>query len=494
MHSTEVIPNWLVKRASLTPNKIAIVFQGQVLTFQELFVQVKCTSKRLTTLGIKKGDRVATFLNNHIDTVITLHSLQLIGCTTILLNTRLSEQELLFQLTDSGVKHLIVDQSIFPIKSKIGVQIITKAELEQAEEAEFPLVREFTLTDICTILYTSGTTGFPKGVCQSYGNHWWSAIGSALNLGLHDNDTWLLSVPLFHISGFSILIRSVIYGIPIILHEKFDEKKINDELISGRTTIISVVSTMVSRLLEDLENRNYHPNFRCMLLGGGPISQSLLEKCKEKKIPIFQTYGMTETASQIVTLSPEYSMVKLGSAGKPLFPAQLKIIKDGMELQAMEIGEIVVKGPNVTSGYYNRPTANKESFTSDGWFFTGDVGYLDKEGFLYVVDRRSDLIISGGENVYPAEIENVIQSHKAIAEAAVTGINDQQWGQVPIAFYVVKKGYQVSEVELISFCQQRLAKYKIPKKWREVNELPRNGSNKILRRLLKQLVIDERID
>jgi o-succinylbenzoate---CoA ligase len=222
-----------------------------------------------------------------------------------------------------------------------------------------------------------------------------------------------------------------------------------------------------------------------MLLGGGPAPKSMLEECKGKDIPVYQTYGMTETSSQFVTLSPEDSLKKLGSAGKPLFPCDLKIMKGDSEAGANEEGEIAVKGPNVTRGYLNRDKANEESFIN-GWFLTGDIGYQDEEGFLYVLDRRSDLIISGGENVYPAEIESVLVSHKGIIEAGVVGIESAKWGQSAAAFVVSKES--ISESDLREFCETRLARYKVPHEFYFVKSLPRNASNKLLRKNLRDLI------
>ncbi len=491
--SNETMPNFLIKRAFLTPERTAVYFQEQHLTFKELYNRVYQTAGKLQGLGIQREQFVGVLLKNHLDTIVILFALQLIGVRTVILNKRLTPAELVWQLEDSQSRFLILDDSFSDIVPFLMEQLsiigmITKSKLFK-KEAEVPLIQEdIRLDEICTIMYTSGTTGNPKGVTQTYGNHWWSAVGSALNLGYSESDCWLCAVPLFHISGFSILMRSVIYGMPIVLHESFDVEITLNDISEKKVTIMSVVGTMLSRIVDTLEDRRLPAHFRCMLLGGGPAPLPLLQACVEKEIPVFQTYGMTETSSQIVTLSPEYSLTKLGSAGKPLFPSQIKIVRDnGQTALAVEAGEIVVKGPNVTRGYLNRPKATAEKI-HDGWLYTGDIGYLDDEGFLYVLDRRSDLIISGGENIYPAEIEAVLLSHPGVADAGVTGIEDVTWGQVPVAFVVKREGASVSSEELEQYCLERLAKYKVPKAFYFRAALPRNAAKKLVRRNLVEWV------
>ena len=479
------MPNFLQKRAQLSPNKIAIETETEQITFLHLFQSSESLARKLASFSLVKGDVVSVFMPNSIELVETIFALKNLGCITVLHNTRLTPAELDFQIVDAGSKLIICDNDF---KDKIMVKEIDVKSINDVKEAQevdtFILQKEFYLNDTDTIMYTSGTTGKPKGVKQTYGNHYWSASGSVLNLGLYEEDCWLAAVPLFHISGLSILMRGVIYGMRVVLHTKFEPVEVNKSINEKRVTIISVVSAMLANLLENLGECKYHDTFRCMLVGGGPIPVSLLERCKEKSIPVVQTYGMTETCSQIVTLNAEDAWSKVGSAGKPLFPCQMKIMKEDKELQANQAGEIVVKGPNVSPGYWNR----EETSSENSWFYTGDIGYIDEDGYLYVLDRRSDLIISGGENIYPAEIENVLVSHEQILEAGVIGVSDDKWGQVPVGFIVLQKNSNLTEADIFKFVTDSLAKYKVPKRIFVVDALPKNATNKLLRRKLIDLL------
>ncbi len=476
-----MMENWLTKRVLLSPHKPALVFDNKTLTFGELQKDVLQTAAKLKTLGIEEMTKVAILGKNNATFYVLILALQQLGATIIFLNNRLTTRELSYQIEDANCQLTLYD-STYSAKTKDfpKEQTYSFGQIETLTPMDFQPVLTFDLNQVTTIMYTSGTTGRPKGVQQTFNNHWWSAIGSALNLGLSDKDSWLCAVPLFHISGFSIMMRSLIYGIPVYLMEHFEAPTINHYLKNGECTIISVVSVMLKRLVADLEEAHYHPDFRCMLLGGGPIDPQTLETCVKKEIPVIQSYGMTETASQVVALNSQVATAKIGSSGLPLFPVELKISKEGAEICVpYEKGEIYLKAPNITIGYLNQP-----EFPLDSWFKTGDIGYLDDEGYLFVVDRLKDLIISGGENIYPSEIEHCLLEHTAIKEVVVVGEEDQIWDQIPVAYLVFEKDQLVDFTKIQEFCQEKLASYKLPKKYYELSELPRNAAGKIMRHQL----------
>lgn len=486
----ESLPNWLRKRAHLSPDRDALIFEGNTYTFKQVFENAALLAGKFRTIGLENGSCAAVLFSNNANAVFMLYALQMAGVRTVILNNRLTSDELSWQLRDSKAEIMFFEPDFAEKASLIesAARLISLEEVTNLPDAEAIILDEYDLNDVTTIMYTSGTTGNPKGVMQTYGNHWWSATASALNLGLDEQDKWLCTVPIFHISGYSILMRSQIYGTPVVLHRSFEAGKVIEDIREHQVTVMSVVSTMLRRIVEELADGKLPETFRCMLLGGGPAPLPLLEACLEKSIPVFQTYGMTETASQFATLSPEYCISHLGSAGKALFPGQIRIVdEDGNDLPVDKEGEILVKGPNVTIGYLNKEDVTAEKIRNQ-WLHTGDIGYMDKEGFLFVLDRRSDLIISGGENVYPAEIEGVILSHPSVADAGVIGMEDEQWGQVPVAFIVTHSDCEVGEDDLKAFCSVRLAKYKLPQKIYFTKDLPRNAAKKLLRRKLREQI------
>ena len=476
-------PNWIKQRAYLTPNRVAVSFHDEEWTFRALYDKSVTLAYQLNAYELT-GKRVAILAPSTPALIEVLYACMQAQCEMVLLNGRLSKQELAYQIADAEVERILVADSELD-KLTHDERILLFTELHKQQQKPYEIASEWDEDFALTIMYTSGTTGFPKGVCQTMGNHSSSAVSSALNLGLSEHDAWLCTVPIFHISGFSIVVRSLLYGMKIRLYEKFDAKRCAEEIANGSVTKMSVVAVTLEQILTQMEQANLtaHPNFTTMLAGGGPVPAAYLQRAQTLHLCVAQTYGMTETASQTTTLASEEAFRKIGSAGKPLFFNQVRIDEPNEE----GIGEILVRGPHVTPRYVGK--FNNKPTTIEGWLHTGDIGYLDEEGFLYVVDRRSDLIISGGENIYPAEIENVLLAHEAVKEAGVCGIEDKKWGQVPVAFIVMKE--DISEQQLKDFCKMNLANYKIPKYFHFVDELPRNGSNKLLRRQLKKLLIEE---
>ena len=449
-----VVPDWLRQRAQSTPERLALLADGVTWSFAELDHRVDAAVAILREHGVAHGQHVGILAPNGPGFVLTVHALMRIGAVLVPINTRLTQAEIDWQSSDSELSTLL-DESVL-------------CRLIEAEPAP-PTDRQFDLAQPHSIIYTSGTTGRPKGAILTYGNHWWSAVSSALNLGLNKDDRWLACLPLFHVGGLSILLRSVIYGMTAVVYSRFDAAAVNKAIDVDGVTIVSVVSTMLDRILTERGGRPFPPTLRCVLLGGGPAPLPLLERAHRAGAPVVQTYGLTETASQVVTLAPEDALKKLGSAGKPLFGAQIRIEPDG---------EIAVHGPTVSPGYLHLPPRA-------GWLKTGDLGYLDDEGYLYVLDRRDDLIISGGENVYPAEVEAALLAHPAIEEAGVFGEADAEWGSRVAAAVTLQPGCTATAEELMAFCRQRLASYKIPRRIEFRDALPRNAAGKLLRRELR---------
>lgn len=281
----EKLPNWLKNRAHLSPDRPAIEFEGQTYSFLELHTLTEKMARRLASAGLMAGDSCAVLLRNHIDGVVAIHALFYLGVKIVMLNNKLTAKELSWQIEDSGASYLLSEGSfVSKLDDMAGnlpeLPLLLIEQLPNGGTAE--ILQEFYLEDTATIMYTSGTTGNPKGVIQSFGNHWWSAVGSVLNLGLHEGDTWYCAVPIFHISGLSILMKSVIYGMKVVLAERFDEREANRAIQENGVTIISVVTTMLNRMVHDLKGASYPDDFRCMLLGGGPAPIHLLEACKEK--------------------------------------------------------------------------------------------------------------------------------------------------------------------------------------------------------------------
>lgn len=469
--------NWLLKQAATQPNQIAIDDGNERLSFAELKKQVEVLVGKIDHLN--PGSRVGLLATNTLISYKLALAIMCSGRTIVWLNWRLAGEELERQIKDSGLQLCLVENSLWrsgmtnPFKS-YSAFLITNADPGE-------LIPVFKSDWVASIMYTSGTTGKPKGVLQTFGNHFYSAVSSALNLGLSPADKWLCVAPIFHISGFSIIMRGLIYGMTVRLVEKFRVEEIERILANETVTIMSVVPFMLKKLIQQQNKTNTHYNsaFRCMLLGGGTIDRETLEACLQRSIPVVQCYGMTETCSQIVALRSADALLKLGSVGQPLFSTQLKLSKDG---------EILLKTPALTPGYLNLPD-KLPSKMIDGWYRTGDIGHLDKEGYLYIDGRADEMLISGGENIFPQEVEQIYQRYPQINEVAVVGQNDSVWGQVPVAFVVSDR--RLSTTKLMNYGYEHLARYKVPQQYIFVSELPKNASGKIRRFMLREKLNNE---
>jgi len=439
------LDDWLAQRSQSCPDRTALVADGAEMTYAELEAEATWVARRLAAHGVRRGSTAALTMHPRREQVVLAHALMKVGAKLLPLSPRLTAEE---RGAIVGAEEPIVD-------------LDDPGELTQTE-ADLPLLGEHDMDEVCARVLTSGSTGTPHPVGLTYGNFLWSAVGSAFNIGMEPEDRWLCCVPLSHVSGLSIVMRSVIYGTTAVIHDGFDADRVAAALEGERITVVSVVTTMLMRLLEagaDLSGP------RAILVGGGPVPREPLEEAIAKGATVVQTYGLTETCSQVTTLAPADARRKLGSAGRPLLTTHLRI-RDG---------EILVQGPTVAPGRVD----------PDGWLHTGDLGHIDDEGFLYVKDRIDDMIVSGGENVIPAEVEEVLLRHPEVADAAVVGREDPEWQQAVTAVVVLESGSEVTPDDLRRYCADSLAGFKVPKRVELAAALPRTPSGKLMRRALR---------
>ena len=483
------LPEWLRERASLSPTHTALVCNDDVWTFDELDRRADQTAISLLRAGLRPRERVALLAGNSAAFAQVAFATARTGATLVPLNIRLTQAEIGWQLSDCQPAFIITDKPELigsSAASGAGTPVLSLEELTTTASHEGSAPEpEIDADDPRCIFYTSGTTGNPKGAILTHANFFWSAFGSLLQLGHQTGDRWLACLPLFHIGGHSILTRCVINGTTSVIHDSFDAEEANRAIESEAVTMISVVPTMLQRMLDARGDQPFPANLRCVLLGGGPVSGELTQRCLRLGVPASQTYGLTETTSQITTLGLQELEQKPGSAGRPLMRSKIRIERqDGSVCQPGETGEIAVSGPTITSGYFGLQQETARALR-DGWLQTGDAGYLDADGYLFVIDRRDDLIVSGGENVYPAEVEAVLESHPAVLEAGVFAQDDPDWGQSVVAAVLLKTGTQADADELRSHCRQSLASFKVPKTIWLTDELPHTASGKLLRRDLR---------
>jgi O-succinylbenzoic acid--CoA ligase len=481
-------PNWLLRRAERTPDRLALAFGPLRLTFADMADRALALAGALAEAGVGPGERVALWAENGPGFVLSLAASSLLGAVAVPLNTRLTAQEAAFQLADAAPRLLLHDGALADRARAAAAEAggvatfpLDPVEAFAAGGGSVPVRARIDLGDVHSVVYTSGTSGRPKGALVTYGNLWHGAVAHAMTLGVRTDDRWLACLPLFHVSGLAMLTRSWLYGLGVFVHERFDAARVNAAIDGDGISALSVVATALRRMLDARAHRPYPDTLRLVLVGGGPAPVPLLERAIALGVPVATTYGLTETASQAATLPPDRLAAHLGSAGTALFPTDIRVVREGGgDAAPGEVGEILVRGPTVTPGYLNRPEESRRALR-DGWLHTGDLGWLDGEGYLYVADRREDLIVTGGENVYPAEVEAVLLRHPGVAEAAVVGLPDPEWGQAVAAAVVPASAGAVGVEELRAHCAAHLAGYKVPRRWRVVGELPHTASGKLMR-------------
>ncbi|MBE0642836.1 MAG: o-succinylbenzoate--CoA ligase [Bacteroidetes bacterium] len=465
--------NLLADRAARWPERIALVDGDERWNWSRLHDEARALAAELQqTHGVAPGDIVATALENDAGHVILLHAIFLCGAIAAPLNVRLTAAEQSRQIAHLQPRLFLSEPVSFTASS---------ADFHPVQTDE---------SRLCSILFTSGTSGEMKAVPHTWMNHRASAEGSAENLGVRTDDNWMCVIPLYHIGGLAIVTRSLFYGTALTVWKGFEASAILETLGRERITLLSLVPTMLQRMLE--ANASFTaaslPALRAILLGGAAASRTLWDDALARGLPVLGTYGLTETCSQVVTASPSALAAMAGSAGRPIGGAELRIEDEhGNALTSGNTGEICIRGTMVATGYLRNVPLTAERF-ANGWFHSGDVGMIDDANCLHVIGRRDDMIVTGGENVYPTEIEDILVRHPAVHETAVTGVEDADWGQKIAAAIVCHADLTVAELE--DWCRREMAGYKIPRVWLRVEVLPRTASGKLIRGEVRRMFID----
>lgn len=469
--------SWPHRRARMAPTRRAFTYNGVATSYGEVALRTTRLAWRLRELGVQRGDRVAYLGPNHPSFAETLFAAHQLGAIFVPLNFRLTPAEIDYQLADCGA-HVLVHAPSHVVEHPRAVSLDVYEEWIAGGSSEV-LDEPVGIDDIALILYTSGTTGRPKGAMLSHANLLWNTFNLMIGVDIASDEVALITAPLFHVAALSqTLLPTFIKGGHSVIASGWDVAECVSSIEEHGVTWMFGVSTMYADLAAsswwdgaDLSS------LRVLLCGGAAVPESLIRTYQDRGLVFCQGYGLTETAPGATFLEAADSVERAGSAGTCVFFGDLRLA---------ETGEVEVQGPNVTPGYWNDPVASAAAFTEDGWFRTGDLGRID-DGHLHVLDRLKDMYISGGENVYPAEVENAITSHPDVVEVAVVGVPDQRWGEVGRAFVRPRDGAVVDAATLREFLVPRLAKYKIPVHVEVVDELPRTGSGKVLKPALRRV-------
>jgi len=498
------VTDWYARWASYSADKIALseFESGRELTYHKLNM-LACRMARFFTseLGLAKGDRIAILADNCLEYVILLGVAQKTGIILVPLNFRLTPNEIDFLVSDSDPAVLITEAK-YAFKTE-GLQSVKKVKhhltLDQLVQISdnslhHTFDNDFSNTvlsfdDACLLIYTSGTTAFPKGSVYTHGMMQWNSINTQMRLDITSIDRSVNLAPPFHTGNWNVLLSPFLHhGAYTLIMKSFDADKVLMAMQAYKLTIFWAVPTMLKMMSEStaFSSVDLH-TVRYFVVGGEAMPVPLIERWHARGIPIRQGYGLTEVGPNVTSLNHEDAIRKAGSIGKPNFYLETRLVDDkGKDVKIGEPGELLLKGPTVTPGYWKNQKASEAAIV-DGWFHTGDIMRRDEEGFLFVMDRIKNMYISGAENVYPAEVEYFIRTHPAVDAVAIIGVPDPKWGEAGMAFVVLKPAQQLLTSELIEFCSGRLAKYKIPAHVRFMDELPKNDAGKIDRKKLKEI-------
>jgi O-succinylbenzoate-CoA ligase len=475
-------------------------------TFRELNARCNRTAHALRDLGVAKGDRVALLMMNGVEYIESFFAVAKIGAVVVPLNWRLVADELAFILGDSGATVLIYDGEFREVVADLqrrgadatavrqwvhagGAE--TRDDFAQAYDALQAAAADTEPAggvdehDDLYIMYTSGTTGLPKGAVHTHASVLWACVTIAATSDVRYLDRYIVVLPLFHVGALTPLTCNVYKGATSVVMRAFDPARLLTTVAREKVTVLLAVPAMLNfmMLMPDLHEYDLS-TLRWIMSGAAPVPVTLIEAWHERGVPIHQVYGLTETCGPACLTSPEDALAKPGSTGRPFFHTDVRVVgTDGADVRPGETGEVLIRGAHVMKEYWNRPEATAETIR-DGWLHSGDLATVDDDGLIYIQDRKKDMIISGGENVYPAEIENVILSHPQVREVAVIGQASAKWGESPLAI-VVKSDDALTESDVLAFCRGKLARFKLPKAARFVDEIPRNPAGKILKRVLR---------
>ncbi|MFK4105175.1 long-chain fatty acid--CoA ligase [Streptomyces sp. NPDC019531] len=498
---------------SQRPEAVVVVPEKHHVTVRELHERVNRLAAGLAGLGVRRGDVVGLLLYNQPEFLELVYAAGRLGAVFLPLNYRLSEDEWQYILGHAQAKVLVTEPEFGPAADRMAahlpdlehrVQVGGEAVSEPWTGYEELLARhpgarvepvEVGPEDLQRLMYTSGTTARPKGVCITYGNVQAKNLAHIVHFGLTAADTTLVCGPLYHVGGLDMPALGVLYaGGRVVLQRKFDPVGALRAIEEHRVTNVWLAPAMVNAVLEVPDRDSYDTTSVRFVLGGGEKTPEPVLRRIMTAFPnawFADAYGLTETVSGDTFLDREHALSKLGSVGRPVPHTRVRIVDDtGAEVPAGELGEITLHGPKVFAGYWRDEKATAAALR-DGWFHTGDIGHVDEEGFLYIDDRKKDMIVSGGENIATPEVERVLYEHPAVLEAAVVGLTHPRWGEVPRAFVVLRSGTDAGPEELREFCRARLAKFKVPARFDFVDELPRTPSGKVLKRTLRDLPVEE---